>query len=199
MTPKQALIYPQKQDAGRAQSRPPGATMAGPVPSGPRSQARASSGPCPASSTTLPLEEDPRPSRGGSRKVTKTSQISGFTQFSTSGLIPRLFGSPGWTSGGILSLVEIRSRSGLRSDCGSIHNLPGPSRGPGFGKTGVPLGCVRPLEGCPIGCSSPRAPPEGPFRVWPSVRPLACHATWKHTFNISLVFKHHVPRGTLPS
>jgi len=37
--------------------------MGGPVPNGPRSQARASSGPCPASSTTLPLEKDPRPTR----------------------------------------------------------------------------------------------------------------------------------------
>jgi len=73
MTPKHTLIYPQKQDAGRAQSRPPGATMGGPVPNGPRSQAQASSGPCPASLTALPREGDPPPVSGASRKVTKTS------------------------------------------------------------------------------------------------------------------------------
>jgi len=60
MTPRHIRIYPKKQDAGRAPSRPPGATMGGPVPNGPRSQARASSGPCPVSLTTLPLEEDRR-------------------------------------------------------------------------------------------------------------------------------------------
>ena len=64
-------------------------------------------------------------------------------------------------------MVEIISRSGLRSDCGSCHKLPSPSRGPGFGKTCVSLGCVRPLQGGPIGCSSPRAPLEGSFHVWP--------------------------------
>jgi len=56
----------------------------------------------------------------------------------------------------------------LRSDCGSFHKLPGPYRGPGLGKTRVSLGCVRPLQGAPIGCSSPRASIEGSFRVWPS-------------------------------
>jgi len=65
-------------------------------------------------------------------------------------------------------VVEIISRSGLRSDCGSFHNLPGPFRGPGLGKTCVSLGCVRPPQAGPIGCSSPRAPLEGWFRVWPS-------------------------------
>ena len=80
MSPMLALVYLQKQDSGRAQSRPPVATTGGPVPNGPQSQAQASSGPCPASSTTLPMEEDPRPSRGGGTKVTKTSQISDFTQ-----------------------------------------------------------------------------------------------------------------------
>ena len=80
MTRCYTLIYPQNHEAGRAQSRAPDPTVGGPVPNGPRSQAQASSGPCPASSTTLPLEEDPRPSRCGSRKVTQISQISGFTQ-----------------------------------------------------------------------------------------------------------------------
>jgi len=31
------------------------------------------------------------------------------------------------------------------------------------------------------------------------VRPLAFHATWRPTFNIFTNFKHHFPRGTLPS
>ena len=44
MTPQHTLICPQKQDAGRAQSRPPGATMGGPVPNGPRSQSISTNG-----------------------------------------------------------------------------------------------------------------------------------------------------------
>ena len=67
-----------------------------------------------------------------------------------------------------MSLVEIRSRSGLGSDCGSFRKLPVPSGGPVFGKTRVSLGCVRPPQGGPIGCSLPRAPLEGSFRVWSS-------------------------------
>jgi len=65
------------------------------------------------------------------------------------------------------ALVEMISRSGLRSDCGSFHELPGPPRRTGFGKRGVSLVCVSPLHGGPIGCSSPRAPLEGSFHVWP--------------------------------
>ena len=63
---------------------------------------------------------------------------------------------------------EIGSRSGSRSDCGSLHKLPGPSSGTGSGKTRVSLGCVRHLQGGPIGCSRPHAPLERSFRVWPS-------------------------------
>jgi len=42
--------------------------------------------------------------------------------------------------------------------------------------------CVRPLQGGPIGCSSPRAPLEGSFHVWPwgslDIRPRGLsHAT----------------------
>jgi len=132
MTPKYTLLYPQKQEARRAQSRPPGATMGGPVPNGPRSQARASSGPCPASTTTLPLEEDPRPSWAEAGKSPRLPRSQDLPKISTSGLLAKLFNFPGKTSGGILSLVEIRSLSGLRSDCGSFHDLPGPSKGPGF-------------------------------------------------------------------
>jgi len=67
----------------------------------------------------------------------------------------------------MFSLAEIIFRSGLRSDCGSFHKLPGPSRGPGFGRTCVSLVCVRPLQGGPIVSSSRRAPLEGSFHVWP--------------------------------
>jgi len=67
----------------------------------------------------------------------------------------------------MLSLVEIISRSGLRSDCGSFHKLPGPPRGPGCGKTCVSVVCVRPPQGGPIGCFPPHAPLEGSFHVWP--------------------------------
>ena len=167
MTPKHTLIYPKKQGAGRAQSRPPGASMGGPVPKGPRSQAQASTGPCPASLTTLPLEEDPRPSRAEAGKSLRLPRFQILPKSNTLGHIPRFFNFPGWNSDGSLSLVEIISRSGIRSGCGSFHKLSGPSRGPGIGKTCVSLGCVRPLQGGPIGYSSPRAPLEGSFHVWP--------------------------------
>jgi len=127
--------------------------MGGPVPNGPRSQARASGGPCPASLTALPLEGDPRPSRAEAGKSLRLPRVQDLPKTNTSGLIPRFFNFPGQNSGGILSLVEIISRSGLRSDCGSFHKLPGPPRGPGFGKTWVSLACARPLQGGPIGCS----------------------------------------------
>jgi len=167
MTPKHTLIYPPKQDAGRAQSRPPGVTIGGPVPNGPRSQARASSGPYPASLTAFPLEEDPRPSRAEAGKSPRLPRFQDLPKTNTSGLIPRFFKFPGYNSSGILSLVEITSRSGLRSDCGSFQKLPGPPRGPGFGKTCASLVCVRPPQGGPIGCFPPHAPLEGSFHVWP--------------------------------
>jgi len=167
MTQNHTLIYPQKQDAGRAQSRPPGATLGGPVPNGPRSQARASSGPCPASLTALPLEEDPRPSRAEAEKSLRLPRSQDLPKTNTSGLIQRFFNFPGQNAGGILSLVEIISRSGLRSDCGSFHKLPGPPRGPGLGKTCVSLVCVRPPQGGPIGCLPPHDPLEGLLHVWP--------------------------------
>jgi len=156
-----------EKDAGRAQSRPPGATMGGPVLNGPRSQARASSGPCPASLTALPLEADPRPSRAEAGKSLRLPRFQDLPKTNTSGLIPRFFNFPGGNSGGILSLVEIISGSGLRSDCGSFHKLPGPPRGPGCGKTCVSLVCVRPFQRGPMGCSPPHAPLEGSFHVWP--------------------------------
>jgi len=95
VTPKHTLIYPQKQDAGRAQSRPPGASMGGPVPNGPRSQARASSGPCPASLTALPLEGDPCWSRAEAGKSLRLPTFQDLPKTNTSGLIPRFFNFPG--------------------------------------------------------------------------------------------------------
>ena len=82
-------------------------------------------------------------------------------KISTSGLIPRFFNLPGENFGHILSVVAIRSWSGLSSDCGSIHKHPDPSWGPGFGNPHVPIGCVRPLQGGRTGYSSPRAPSRG--------------------------------------
>jgi len=167
MTPKNTLTYPQKQDARRAQSRPPGATLGGPVPNGPRSQARASSGPCPASLTALPLEGDTRPSPAEAGRSPRLPRFQDLRKTNASGLIPRCFNFLGSSSGGILALVEIISRSGIRSDFGSFHKLPGTPRGPGFGKTCVSLVCVRPPQAGPIGCSPPHAPLEGSFHVWP--------------------------------
>ena len=152
MTPKHTLIYPQKQDARRAKSRPPSATMEGPVPDGPRSQARASSGLCAASLAALPLEGVPCPSRAETGKSGRLPRFHGLPKTNTSGLIPRFFNYPGQNSVGILSLVENLSRSGLRSDCGSFHKLPAPFRRAEFGMTCVSLVCVRPLQGGPIGC-----------------------------------------------
>jgi len=142
--PKHTLTHPQKQDAGRAASRPPDATIGGPVHNEPRSQARAHGGPCSASSTTLSLEKNPRLSPDGGRKFTKTFQISGFSQdlyLATYPKICKIF--PHRNPVGYFSLVELTSRSGLHSDCKSFHKLPGPSKRRGFGKIRVPLGCVR--------------------------------------------------------
>jgi len=90
----------------------------GPVPNGPRSQARASSGPCPAISTTLSLQEDTRPSRGGSRKVTETAQISVITQDQYLGTYPKSFQISGiefrWDFIPGRDLISARLTLGLR-------------------------------------------------------------------------------------
>ena len=85
MSPKNTLVHPQRQDTGRAQSQAPGATMGGPVPNGPRSQARDSCGPCPASSVTLPLEEDPRPSRADAGRSLGLPRFRGLPRTHASG------------------------------------------------------------------------------------------------------------------
>ena len=66
MTPKHTLIYPQKQEAGRAQSRPPGAIMEGPVSNGRRSQARALL--APAQHPRLPFHWKRTPARFGAKQ-----------------------------------------------------------------------------------------------------------------------------------
>jgi len=94
MTPKHTLMYPQKQYAGRAQSRHPGATLRGPVPSGPRSQAWSCSGPCRASSITLPREKDPRPSGAEAGRSQRLPRSQNLPKSSTSGHIRRSFSFP---------------------------------------------------------------------------------------------------------
>jgi len=73
-------------------------------------------------------------------------------------------------------------------DCGSFHKLPGPPRGPGFGKTCVSLVCVRP-------------PPEGPDRVFPVSRPsrgvVSCVALGLPGHPPKGVVPHYPPRGVL--
>jgi len=91
MTPKHTLLYSQKQDAERAQSRPPGATVMGPVPNGSRSQVRASSGPYPASSIILPLDGDPLPSRAEAGKSLRLPRSQDFTQNQYLGTYPKNF------------------------------------------------------------------------------------------------------------
>ena len=125
---------------------------------GPLSQAWASSGRCPASSTTVPLEEDPRSSRAEARQSLRLLRFQDLPKISTSGLIPIFFKVPGSNSGGILSLVEIRSPSGLRSDCGSFYKLRSPSRGPVFGKKHVLLGWSGPSRGTQSGAHHPTPP-----------------------------------------
>ena len=93
--PKAYTHVPCEPNAGRAQSRPPGATMGGPVPNGPRSQARAASGPCAASLTALPLKGDPRPSRAEAGMSPRLPRFQDLPKPNTSGLIPRFFNFPG--------------------------------------------------------------------------------------------------------
>jgi len=180
MTPKHTVIYPQEQDAGRAQSQPPGATMGGPVPNGPRSQARASSGPCPASLTALPLEGDPPPVSGGSRKITKTSKISGFTQNQYLGTYPNILQ---------FSRIEFRwdfipgrDHISVRLTLG-LGKLPQASRSPQRAR-------IREDMCLPGVCQTP---PGGPDRVFPASRPsrgvVSC---------VALGLPGHPPEGVVP-
>jgi len=100
--PNATLIYSNTRDDPKAHTHIPSDTrrrtctiMAGPMPNGPRSQARASSGPCPASSNTLRLEEDPRPSRAEAGKSLRLPRFQDLPKISTSGLNPRYFKYPG--------------------------------------------------------------------------------------------------------
>jgi len=75
----------------RIHTWPPILFLGGPVPNGPRSQARASSGPCPASLTALSLEGDPRPSRAEAGKSLRLPRFQDLPKTNTLGLIPRFF------------------------------------------------------------------------------------------------------------
>jgi len=168
MTPKHTLIYPQKQDAGRAQSRPPGATMGGPVPNGPLSQARASSCPCPATLIALSLEGNPPPVSGGSRKFAKTSSISGFTQSQYLGTYPKKIQFSRiefrWDFIPGRDHISVRLRLGLR-------NLPQASRSPQRARIRedmcLPCVCQTPPRGARSG--APRLTPlqRGRFMCGP--------------------------------
>jgi len=152
-------MYPQKQEVRRAQSRPPDATIGGPLPSGPLSQARAPGGPCPASSSTFPLEEDARPYRGGSRKVSKTSQISEVAQDQYLGTYPKIFQSSGreFRSHFVCGRDQIlvRLKLGLRKHPQASRSL---------------LGARIRESACPHRLC--QAPPGGPDRVLLTPRPL---------------------------
>ena len=179
MTPKHALKYPQKQDAGRAQFRPPGATMGGPVPNGPQSQAWASSGRCPASSTTLSLEEDPRPSRAEARQSLRLPRFQDLPKTSSSGLIPIFFRFPDRVPVGFYPW----SRSYLGPAYARIGeastSFPVPQRA--RCREAVRLPCV---------CQTP---PGGPDRAFPASRPsrgvVSC---------VALGLPGHPPKGAVP-
>jgi len=161
------LIYPQEQDAGRAQSRPPGATMGGPVPNGPRSQARASSGPCPASLTALPLEADPRPSRAEVGKSLRLPRFQDFTQNQYLGTYPKIFQFSRiefrWDFIPGRDHISVQLTLGLRKLPQASQSL---QRARIREDVSLPCVCQTPQVG-PIGCSPPHAPLEGSFHVWP--------------------------------
>jgi len=172
MTPKHTLIHPQKQDAGRAQSRPPGATVGGPVPNGPRSQARASSGPCPASSTTLPLEADPRPSRVKAGKSPRLPRFQDSPEISTSGLIPIDFSI---FADRLPVGLYSRSRSYLGPAYARIAeastSFPVPPEGPDSGRRVSPSAVSDPSRGARSGVPHPVPLLRGRFVCGP-------RATW---------------------
>ena len=167
MTPKHTLIYPQKQDAGRAQSRPPGATMGGPVPNGPRSQARASSGPCPASLTALPLEEDPRPSRAEAGKSLDFLDFRIYPKPIPRDLSQDFSIFPDRIPVGFYPWSRSYLGPAYARIAGASTSFPVPPEGPDSGGRVSPLCVSDPPQGGPIGCSPPHAPPEGSFHVWP--------------------------------
>jgi len=138
--------------------------MGGPVANGPRSQARASSGPCPASSTTLPLEEDPRRSRGRSRNFRMTSQISGFTQDQDLGTSPRIFQ---------ISRIEFRWDFILVRDqilvrlAEASTSFPVPPEGPDSGRRVSPSSVSDPFRGARSGARHPAPLWRGRFVCGP--------------------------------
>jgi len=140
MTPKHPAIYPQKQAAARAQSRRSDATMGGPVPNGPRSQATAPSGPCPAFWTTLLLEEDPRPSRAEAGKTPRLPTSQDFPKVSTSGLRPRFSNFPDRIPVGFHPLSRSVLGPAYARIAEASTSFPVPPEGPDSGR------CVGPSD-----------------------------------------------------
>ena len=151
MTPKHTLIYPQKQDAGRAQSRPPGATMGGPVPNGRRSQARASSGPCPASLTAPPLEWDPRPSRAEAGKSLRLPIFQNLPKTNTSGLISSFSIFPDRIPVGFYPWSRSYLGPAYARIAEASTSFPVPPEGPDSGRRVAPLCVSDPSRGARSG------------------------------------------------
>ena len=154
--------------------------MGGPVPNGPRSQTRASSGLCPASLTAIPLEGDPRSSREEAGKALRLPRFQDLPKANTPGLIPKTSIFPDRIPVGFYpwsrSSLSVRLRLGLRK-------LPQASRSPERARIreDVCLPCVR------------QTPPGGPDRVFPASRPsrgvVSCPA---------LGLPGHPPKGVVP-
>jgi len=177
MTPNHTVIHPQKQEAGRGQSRRSDATMRGPVPNGPRSQARAPGGPCPASWTTLTLEEDPRPSHGGRRKDTKTAEISRLTQDQYLRTDPKNFQF--FRIGCRWDCIPGRDQISVRPTLG-LRKLPQASRSLQRARTREHA-CVPRMR---------QTPPRGPDRVLITPRPPRGVASC-----VALELPGHPPKG----
>jgi len=199
MTPKHTLIYPQKQDAEHAQSRPPGATVGGPVPNGSRSQVRASSGPCPASSITLPLEWDPLPSRTEAGKSLRLPRSQDFTQYQYLGTYPKIFHFSRiefrWDFIPGRNQISVRLTLGLRTLAQASRSLQTarirkdgclprlcqtPPGGPDrvlitLRRSRGVVSCVAlGLPGHPPKGGAPRYPPRGVLREWSRPVPGSC-------------------------
>jgi len=108
----------------------------------------------------------PLPVSAGSRKVTKTSQISGFSQNEYHGTDPKIFPFSRiefrWDFIPDRDQISIRLTLGLRKLPQASRSL---QRARIWEDACLPRLCQTPPGG-PIGCSSPRAPPEGSFHLW---------------------------------
>ena len=151
------------------------------MPNGPRSQARASSGPCPASSITLPLEENPRPSRTKAGKSPRLPKSQKFSQNQYLGTYPKLFQ---------FSRIEFRwdfipgrNQISVRQTLG-LRKLPQASRS-------LQRARIREDACLPRLCQTP---PGGPDRVLITPRPsrgvVSC---------VDLGLPGHRPKGGCPT